>query len=144
MSVSVCLSHQTGPRTAWTEDFWSNSVLLNCKTKKLFIFFGKYDQFLCLKYFCVFRVKGLAPRNLFLYWQTILLCIVVKVAREGSVVVAVGIGDIWHMKYDTWQVTIDIFGFGDIIRTHQKIQYLPNEAFYWAVSYQDNTLFHGK
>ena len=53
----------------------------------------------------------------------------VKVAREGSVVVAVGIGDIWHMKYDTWQVTIDIFGFGDIIRTHQKIQYLPNEAF---------------
>ena len=53
--------------------------------------------------------KSPEKKNTYLFGSllTILLCIMGKLARWGSICVAVGFSDMWHVTGDRWQVTCD-------------------------------------
>ena len=40
----LCLCHRTGPRTAWSGDFWLKSISINCKINQPFLlcFYNSY------------------------------------------------------------------------------------------------------
>ena len=74
------------PAYWWTEDFWS----------KTFADFCSFNDFFC---FCV----------VFGSLQTSLLCIMGESAGEGSVAVAVGVSDRWHVTHDKCNVKRDMW-----------------------------------
>ena len=97
ISCNVCgLSSPPGnPTSQWTGDFWSNNVSLI--SARRWFYFQSVWMILFFIFFLCF---------LFLSWWSSLLCIVVELAAEGSVRVAVGVGDRWqmtcHMTCCTW------------------------------------------